>query len=194
MASKLLQTPMDSTPEQILFATHAGSVYSPSANNVQAVSTPSLIEFAMLNWANNTAIQSSQFDLGAKFAERYTLEALIEMQVAAATDGSVVEWYINPSGSATAAVGNRGAATGVSGAYSGYSSDLATAVRQLVFVGNLDFTDDAVDSFQSGVCGYYYPVHRFGSLIGINKTGQTICDTDAIESAVILSPAVPELQ
>ena len=185
---------MDSTPEQILFATHAGSVYSPGANNIIAVSSPTLVEFAMLNWANATGLQSTQFDLGTKFAERYSLAALIEMQVAAADDGSVIEWYINASGSATAAVGNWGAATGVSGAYAGYSSDLATAVKQLIRVGNLVFTDDAVDSFQSGSIGEYWPIHRYGSLIGINKTGQTICDTDAIESAIVLSPVVPELQ
>lgn len=194
MVAKILNTEMDSTPEQILFATHVGSVYSPSTNNVIAVSTPSLIEFAMLNWASTTGLQSAKFDLGANYAERYDLDALIEMQVAAADDGSVAEWYISPSGSTTAAVGNTGAATGVSGAYSGYSSDLATAVKQLIFVGNLQFTDDAVDSFQSGFIGPYYPHHRYGSLIGVNKVGQTICDTDAIESAIVMNPVIPESQ
>ena len=194
MAAKILQTPMDSTPEQILFATHAGSVYNPVTNNIIAVSTPSLIEFAMLNWLNGTGIQSSQFDLGAKFAERYDVEGLIEMQVAAANDGSVIEFYISPSGSATAAVGNRGAATGVSGAYSGYSNDLATVVKQLVLVGNFVITDDAVDTQQLAGIGEYYPIHRYGSLIGVNKTGQTICDTDAIEAAIVMNPSVPESQ
>lgn len=193
MPAKILNTEMDGTPEQISFANHAGD-YGPGTNNVIEFSTPTQVELVLLNLLDTTAIQSAQFDLGANFAERYGMVALLEMQIAAATNGEVVEFYISGSANSTAAVGNMGAATGTAGAYSGYSSDLATSIKQLIFIGNLVMTDDAVDSSQLGFVGDYYPIHRFGSLIIKNECGQTICDTDDIESAVVLNPVIPESQ
>lgn len=193
MVAKILNTEMDSTPEQIIFADHAGD-YSPTTNQVLAFSTPTTGQITLLNLADTTARQSAQVDLGANFAERYSVVALIEMQVAAATLGEVIEFYWNASSSATAAVGNMGAATGSDAAYAGYSADLATAVLQLIYIGNLVMTDDAVDSFQLGFIGDLFPPHRYGSLIVKNECGQTICDTDDIESAIVLNPIIPESQ
>jgi len=193
MANKLLNKPMDGTPEQISFANHAGD-YGPGANNVIEEATPTQVELVLLNLADAAAAQSAQADLGALFAERYSCVACIEMQVAAATAGEVIEFYWSASASATAAVGNMGAATGSAAAYSGYSADLADSVKQLIFIGTLVMTDDAVDSVQIGYVGDLAPPHRYGSMIVKNECGQTICDTDDIESAVVLNPVIPELQ
>lgn len=193
MPNKILNTEMDSTPEQIIFADHAGD-YSPGANNAIAASTPTTGQLILLNLADAAAAQSAQVDLGANFAERYAVVACIEMQVAAATAGEVIEFYWNASASATAAVGNMGAATGSAAAYSGYSSDLADSVRQLIYIGSLVMTDDAFDSVQIGYVGDLFPPHRYGSLIVKNECGQTICDTDDIESAIVLNPIVSEIQ
>lgn len=193
MANKVLRTPMDGTPEQISFANHAGD-FSPSAANDLQESTPTTGELVLLNLADAAAAQSAKVDLGAKWAAEYACTALIEMQVAAATAGSVVEFYWNASASSTAANGNMGAASGSAAAYTGYSADLADAVKQLIFIGAMVMTDDDVDSAQIGLVGILSPPHRYGSLIVKNETGQTICDTDDIEAHVVLSPIIPELQ
>jgi hypothetical protein len=193
MANKNLLTPMDGTPEQISFANHAGD-FSPTAANDLQESTPTTGELVLLNLADAAAAQSAQVDLGAKFAERYACVAAIEMQVAAATDGSTVDFYWNASASATAATGNMGAASGSAAAYTGYSADLATALRQLIYIGSMVMTDDAVDSLQIGFVGDLYTPHRYGSLIVANNTGQVICDTDDIEAHIVLNPVIPEIQ
>lgn len=193
MVAKILQTEMDGTPEQISFANHAGD-YGPAANNVIEFSTPTQVELVLLNLADAAAAQSAKADLGANFAERYTCVAAIEMQVAAATDGAVIKFYWSESSASGAAVGNWGAATGSAAAYSGYSADLATAIKELKFIGNLVLTDDGVDQVFIGYVGDLYPGNRYGSLIVKNESGQVICDTDDIESAVVLSPAIPESQ
>lgn len=192
MPAKILLTEMDGTPKQISFATHA--TYAPGTNNVLEKATPTEVELSLLNLVAAAAVQSAKADLGANFAERYAIVAAIEMQVAAAADGDVVEFYWSASPSGTAAVGNMGAATGADGAYAGYSSDLATAVKQLLFIGNLVLTDDGVDQVFIGYVGDLYPPHRYGSLIVRNLGSQTICDTDIVESAVMLNPIIPESQ
>ncbi len=193
MANKILLTEMDDTPPQIAFANFAGD-FAPGANNDLRKGIDIQGELVLLNLLNATAVQSAKVDLGVNFANEYLVVALIEMQVAAATAGSVVEFYWNSSSSATPAVGNMGAATGVSGAYSGYSSDLADAVKQLIDAGIMTMTDDAVDSAQIGVGGVFRPLNRYGSLVVKNETGQTICDTDDIEAHVVLIPIIPEVQ
>ena len=193
MANKILNTTMDGTPKQISFANHAGDFSPTTANDLQ-VSSPTTGELVLLNLLNAAAAQSAKVDLGSNFAERYACVACIEMQVAAATAGSTVDFYWNASGIVTAGIGNLGAASGVSGAYTGYSADLAQALRQLILIGSLVMTDDAVDSAQIGFVGDLYTPHQWGSLIVVNNTGQTICDTDDIEAHIVLNPVVPEVQ
>lgn len=193
MANKSLLQPLDDTPPQICFANFAGD-FSPTAANDLREGTDTQVEMVWLNLADGSALQSAQVDLGAHFAERYALVAAPEMQVAVATDGEVIEFYWNASASSTAATGNMGAATGSAAAYSGYSADLATSVRQLIRIGKMVMTNDAVDSVQIGFCGDLYPPHRYGSLIVKNECGNTICDTDDIEGHIVLNPIIPELQ
>ena len=148
----------------------------------------------MLNLADAAAAQSAKVDLGLNHAERYAVVAAIEMQVAAATLGDVVEFYWSASPSSVAAVANLGGASGVVASYDGYSADLATAVKQLIYIGSMVMTDDAFDSLQIGYIGDLYPPHRYGSLIVKNEADATLCDTDDIESAVVFNPVVSELQ
>ena len=193
MANKLLRTPMDGTPEQISFANHAGD-FSPTAANDLQVSSPTTGELVLLNLADAAAAQSAKVDLGAHWAPLYACVACIEMQVAAATAGSTVDFYWNASGIVTAGTGNMGAASGAAAAYTGYSADLADALKQLIFIGSMVMTDDGVDSAQIGMVGILSPPHRWGSLIVVNNTGQVICDTDDIEAHIVLSPIVDEIQ
>lgn len=193
MPNKLLITEMDDTPKQLSFANHAGD-FSPSAGNSLEKGTPEDVELVLLNLANGAAVQSDKVDLGANWAEEYAFSALVEMQVAAATARGVVQFWWNASSSATAATGNMGGASGSVGAYDGYSADLTDAVNQLIYIGEMLMTDDAVDSAQTGFVGILKPPHRYGSLIVVNNCGQTICDTDDIEAHVVGSPVTQELQ
>ena len=193
MPNKILIQAMDDTPPQISFANFAGD-FNPTAGNDLREGTDTEVELVLLNLADAAAAQSAQADLTENFAERYACFVAIEMQVAAATAGEVVEFYWNASASSTAATGNLGAASGSAAAYSGYSSDLTDAVKQLLFIGNMIMTDDVVDSLQIGYVGDLYPPTRFGSLIVKNESGQTICDTDDIEAHIVLNPVISEVQ
>ena len=193
MANKTLLQAMDDTPSQISFANFAGD-FSPTAGNDLREGADTETELVLLDLADGAAAQSAKADLGEHFAEEYACIACIEMQVAAADAGAEVEFYWSESASATAATGNMGGASGSAAAYSGYSSDLAEAVRQLKYIGSMVMTDDAVDSTQIGFVGTLTPGNRYGSLIVKNECGQTICDTDDIEAHIVLSPVIPELQ
>jgi len=193
MANKVLLQEMDDTPPQICFANFTGD-FNPTAGNDLRKGANTEVELALLDVADGTARQSAKVDLGVHFAERYAVVACIEMQVAAATKVHEIEFFWNASASSVAATGNMGATSGADGAYAGYSADLVEAVRQLIYIGSLVMTDDAVDSIQIGYVGDLYPPHRYGSLIVKNECSQTICDTDDIEAHVVLNPIIPEIQ
>lgn len=193
MVSKLLIQEMDDTPPQISFANFAGD-FSPTAANDLRKGADTETELVLLNLADTAAAQSAKADLGEHRAPEYKVRACIEMQVAAATAGAVVEFFWAPSSSATAGTGNPGGVSGAAAAYSGYSSDLADSVKQLEFIGPMVMTDDAVDSIQIAEVGILKATERYGSLVVKNESGQTICDTDDIEAHVVLDPIIPESQ
>lgn len=194
MANKILTTEMDDTPPQICFAHFAGDVFNPTGANDLRKGTDTEVELVLQDLADGAACQSAKADLGADRADQYAVRACIEMQVAAATAGGAIEFYWSPSSSGTAATGNAGACSGSAEAYSGYSSDLADAVKQLQFLGVMTMTDDAVDSIQIAEVGILRTRERYGCLVVKNECGQTVCDTDDIEAHVVLDPIVPELQ
>jgi len=197
MVAKLLITEQDGTPQQIVFGNHAGD-YNPTAANDLRISTDGSnetdVELVLLDLADGAAAQSAKVDLGANRAEEYAVRACIEMQVAVADAGSVVELYWSPSHHATAANGNAGGCSGSASAYTGYSADLADSIKQLQFLGVLTMTDDAVDSVQIGEVGILRTRERYGSLVVKNEVGQVICDTDDIEAHIVFDPIIPESQ
>jgi hypothetical protein len=196
MVAKILVTEQDGTPKQISFAKH--SVLSPTAANELRATTDGSnetdVELELLNLADGNARQSAKVDLGANRAAEYTCRAAIEMQVAAATAGGEIEFYWSPSPSGTVGVGNSGGCSGADQAYTGYSADKDQSIQQLFFIGSMIMTDDGVDSLQIAEVGILRTTQRYGSLVIYNKCGQTICDTDAIESQIVLDPIIPESQ
>lgn len=195
MVAKILVTEViNEAPFQQVFGNFDGD-FNPTAGNDLRVTGGGLSnELALLNLADGAAVQSGKADLGANRAAEYAVRACIEMQVAAATAGAVIEFYWSPSSSATAATGNAGGCSGVAAAYSGYSADLADSVKQLQLLGTMTMTDDAVDSIQIAEVGVLFARERYGSLVVKNESGQTICDTDDIEAHVVLDPIIPESQ
>ena len=196
-AKKVLVTEQDGTPKQLVFANHAGD-FSPTAANDLRISTDASnetdVELVLLNLADAAAAQSTKGDLGANRAAEYACRACIEMQVAVADAGSVIDFYWSPSHHATAANGNAGACSGAAGAYTGYTADLSDAIQQLQYIGSMVMTDDAVSSIQIGEVGILRTRERYGCLVMLNSTGEKLCDTDDIEAHVVLDPIVPEVQ
>lgn len=185
----LIKDAADATPKQISFATHA--TYSPTTNQVIEIGTPTEVEMSLLNLADTAAVQSTKADLGTVRAALYVVTVCIEFQVASPTTGTLVEFYWAASGQSGAAVGNPGYATGADGAYTGTPATLAEGIAQLLPIGTLIVSAD--QEFQIADVIVFSPTHRYGSLIVKNETGQTIADTDIIESAVVFTPIVSDI-
>lgn len=185
----LVKDAASTAPKQISFATHAS--YVATTNNVIEIGTPTEVEMSLLNLADGAAVQSTKGDLGAVRAPKYVVTCCIEYQVAAPTTGTLVEFFWAASGQSSAAVGNPGYATGADGAYTGTPATLVEGVAQLARLGTLTVSADL--EFQIADVGIFIPTHRYGSLIVKNETGQTICDTDIVESAVVFTPIVPDI-
>ena len=185
----LVKDAADATPKQISFATHA--TYAPGTNNVIEIGTPTEVEMSLLDLADTAAVQSAKFDFGAVGARDYILTCCLEYQVAAPTTGTLVEFYLALSGQSGAAVGNPGYATGADGAYTGTPGTLVEGIAQLVFIGSIVVSADL--EFQIADIGVFSPKHRYGMLIVKNESGQTIADTDIIETAVVMTPIVTDI-
>ncbi len=185
----LIKDAADATPKQISFATHA--TYVPTTNQVIEIGTPTEVECSFLDLTDTAAVQSTKFSFGAVRASRYVITACMEYQVASPTTRTLIEFYLAASGQLAAAVGNPGYATGADGAYTGTPATLVEGLSQLDLIGSMLVTAD--QEFQISDCGVFSPTHRYGSLIVRNLTGQTIADTDIIETAVVFTPIVDDI-
>ncbi len=185
----LVKDAASTAAKQISFATHAS--YVATTNNVIEVGTPTEVEMSLLDLADGGAVQSTKADLGAVRARHYVVTPCIEYQVAAPTTATLVEFYWAASGQSGAAVGNPGYVLGADGAYTGTPGTLVEGIAQLLFLGSLVVSADL--EFQIADIGIFTPTHRYGSLIVKNETGQTICDTDIVETAVVLTPIVDDI-
>ena len=174
---------------QISFATH-GSL-SPGAANIMELGTPTEIELSLLNLADTAAVQSAKFDLPANRAPRYVVRACLEWQVAAPTTALTVEFYVGWSDQSGATVGNPGYLTGSDGGYTGTPATLLEGLSQLEFIGAQAATADL--EFQISTIGTIIPLARYGCLVVRNLAGQTLCDTDIIETNIVFTPMVDDV-
>lgn len=174
---------------QISFATHAS--LSPAAANVMEIGTPTEVELSLLNLADAAAVQSDKFTLPANFAEKYLCRACLEWQVAAPTTALTVEFYVGWSDTTGALVGNSGYLTGSDGAYTGTPGTLVEGLSQLDFIGVQVATADL--EFQISTIGVVVPLSRFPILVVRNLAGQTLCDTDIIETNIVWTPIIGDV-
>lgn len=185
----LVKDAADATPKQISFATHAS--YVPTTNQVIEIGTPTEVEMSFLDLATGAAVQSTKFDFGIVRAQRYSIRACFEFQVAAPTTATLIKFYLSASGQSGPGVDNPGYATGADGAYTGTPATLTEGISQLDFIGSMFVTADI--EFQISRAGVFSPKDRYGSLIVLNETGQKIADTDIIETAVVFTPIVDDI-
>ncbi len=172
------------------------SVYVPTGNNDLTDETPTVVDLTMdeggTGLSAGAAINSDQVDLGAARAARYSLKAAIEF-FAAILVGSVVTFYWSSSQHSSVGVGNDGRTDGVDGPYTGDGGgDVAESVKQMQFIGRFKTTD--LVGVQIANVGIFSPAARYGQLVVVNDTATVICGTDDIESSVLMTPLVDEIQ
>lgn len=126
---------------------------------------------------NGSYRQSVKLDLGATFAQAYGVSVNIEM-AATPTAGNTIDLWWAPSSSATAGTDNGGGVSGTDAAYTGYSSNAAASVKQLVFIGSLVLTAQATATVQIGFAGILVPPQRYGSLVLLNGGGSSVHSSD----------------
>jgi len=143
------------------------------------------------NIANNAARQGAKADLGATRARQYAVVVGIEFN-SAPTAGNVVEVWWSSSPSGTAGTGNTGGAGGSDAAYKAGEED--EWKQQLQYLGSLVATADGNTTPQYQCIGYFTPPDRYGMPVVVNKSGQTLNATDAVEMFVALVPLIDEAQ
>ncbi len=146
----------------------------------------------MASIATDAARQGVKADLGATRAARWSVLVANNMDVAPSA-GDTIEfwWYSSPS--ATAGTQNTGAASGTDAAYTGSAGGTVDETKlQLEWIGALVLTPDADGVIQSAEFEFY-PKHRYGGPILVNKADQ-ILEGDDDSHLITCTPIVDEVQ
>ncbi len=171
----------------------ANSTYNPADPNhdLGAVITD---DIDCVGLTTGQARGSVKIDLGATRAPSYYVRVSMEW----ATDpnvGGTIDLYWSGSHSATAAVGNVGETTGADGDYAGYDTlTLAEALLQMDRIGSLVAgQNNTADGIQIGSAGIWSSPTRYGVLIVVNNTDDTL-HSDSVEMGFAFDPIVPQVQ
>lgn len=143
---------------------------------------------------NDAGRQSNKVDLGATRAATYALLGCIDFTGEIPTVGQTVDYYWAPSTSTTQGTanvaGNSGADADAPGGALG-SITIDEFILQCIFIGSLVIHDGAV--VQNGYVGILRPPTRYGQLVVVNHSGDTI-ENDDVENHQVLVPIIDELQ
>ncbi len=141
------------------------------------------------------ARQSVKLDLGAVNLDvLYEMKAWIEWH-SAPTAGGTVDFYLGWSDDVTAGENNPGNLSGTDAVYQGYGADTASgteALPQLEFIGSLTCTADA--DIQVATIGTFIPLAQYCCLVVVNNSSVNLANTDAIETAVAITPLQYQVQ
>lgn len=176
-------------PDNILLKAGTAVVYadvtdhSPAANNNLGTRTHQL---DLTSVADGAARMGAKADLGENWAEEHEVIAALE-NAATPTAGDVSEFWWAPSPNSSAEVANPGAVTGSDAAYTGYSSNMSAAIKQLQFIGDFVHTAQATGTVQIARVGTFRPRCRYGSLVVRNESGSAY-HSDAVEMSVLIQP------
>lgn len=194
MANKLLITQQDGTPKSIVLADHAGDFSPATATDLRdpVSANRTNVQLSMASVVDGAARQSNKFDFGADFAQAYRVRAAFEL-AATPTAGDLIELYLAPSQSSTAANGNAANVSGADSAYSGYSSNLADSVKQLDYIGAFVCTAQTTGTVQVAEVSDYSPVERYGTLVVKNESNAAM-HSDDVEIHIVFDPIIPEVQ
>ena len=168
--------------------------YSPAANNNLGTRTD---QIDLTSLGDAVARESAQIDFGENRAPLWQLGAAFEL-AATPTAGEVINIYLAPSNSGTAAVGNPAGVTGTAGApgtdYAGYSSNLASSLKQLMFLGSFVTTVQATGTIQVDTnIAEFVPPSRYGTIVVENQSGAAF-HSDMVESSIVMTPVEHQVQ
>jgi len=148
-----------------------------TAKVIRASGGNAAITLASLANGNGTTTggrQSASLDLGALWAQRWRLECNFEL-AATPTAGNAVNLFGSWNNATGAGEGNT---TGSDAAYSGYSSNLDAATKQLEFLGAHICTSQATTTQQRSFVGIIFPKGRWLNLVVDNRSGAAFHSTD----------------
>jgi len=145
--------------------------------------------------ADGAARQGAKADLTANRAGSYAVKACIEPGVAPVA-GTRVEFYWSSSFSTTAGTGNDGgtSVTGADAAWApggGAEADVDEFKRQLIFLGSMAMTADAIPQVAL-LRSRFFPPARYGQPVLKNDCGQAFI-ADAVKMYVALIPNVDDV-
>jgi len=167
--------------------------YSPTGGD-QPTGTSADIDLGALG-TGGVARQSVKLDLGsANLDLEYEMIAYIEWH-SAPTAGGTVDFYLGWSDASTAGNNNPANLSGTDAVFQGYGADTASgteALKQLDYVGSLVATADA--DVQVASVGMFAPKARYVCLVVVNNSSVNLANTDAIETAVTITPITTQIQ
>ncbi len=151
------------------------------------------LDLDLTNLLFGTARQGVVADLGASRSVEYSISLAVEFKTAEAPEnGETVDLYWGPSVSASA--GFQGGLVGTDAAYTGFSSNLAPSLLQLMFIGSISLTVQVVGVPQRDTW-IFSPPTRFGQPVIVNSTdAEDFNDVDAEEMYVRMVGLNPDIQ
>lgn len=167
-------------------------VYVPTGVSDLSDGTPEVVDLTISSIAAGAAINSDQVDLGITRPQLMNLNGAFEW-FAAITAGGFLSFYWSGSNHSGVGTGNPGKPDGVDGAYTGDGGGtVAESVPQMKFIGSFRTTD--LQGVQIAYIGSFVPVFRYGQLIIVNNSSTTVCGTDDIESSILMSGLIDDIQ
>lgn len=135
---------------------------------------------------NGAAQQSAKYTFPDPRAAEYVVFAENGWG-SAPTAGGTVDYYWAPSLSSTAGTQNAGGCSGSDAAYTGYSSNLADSLKDLIYIGSLVAT--AYAGAHKQVIGRFSPPTKYGMMVAVNNTSVTTSTSDT-DNMVTIEPVV----
>ncbi len=179
---------------KIEYSLHS-SVYVPTGNNDLSTGSPTVIDLTLdeggTGLSDTAAVNSDQVDLGAVRPDILTVKAAIEW-FAAVVAGEIVEFYWSGSMNSGVGVGNPGGPDGVDGAYAPGGFTVAEGVKQMWPIGN--HINNGEIGVQICEIGTFPGFYRYGQLVVVNNSGAVVCGTDDIESSVLITGFIRDIQ
>lgn len=149
-----------------------------TAKTLKSSAGTAAITLASLANGNGTSAggrQAATLDLGEYWAQRWRVNAAFEL-AATPTAGNAINLFGSYSDSTGAGDGNT---SGSDAAYSGYSSNLDAATKQLEFLGAHICTAQATATVQKSLVGVIFPKGRYLNVVVDNRSGAAFHSSDA---------------
>jgi len=194
MPNKVLRVEPGGTPDQIVFADHAGDFSPTAANDLRDPTSGNRtnVQMSAASLAASGYRQSAKTDLGALWAPMYNVRAAIEWtSTVDAAEGISVLWA--PSQSPTAGTANPGGVSGSDASYTGYSANAADSSKSLQFIGKTYSTNQGTPTVQVFNVGTFSPPTRYGTLVLRNDADDAF-HSDDVEIHVVFDPVLDEVQ